>query len=149
MPDPRNTVEYDEIGREVVTYKIDAVTITYDSTKKGGSAQAEASQTGGRLAVTLSADDTVALCADGDAIEGGLIAVEADGKCSVQVEGYQKFKGGASATLTRGSKIVGALGASSAKGYIRSAASGTATELVKCRGRVIRNADATAVVVDL
>jgi hypothetical protein len=142
MADPRNAVAFEGIGEEVATYLIDNSTITYDITKAGGSAQVG-------LAVTLSGDGTVALTADSDAVEGKLLLVESDNKASVQVEGYVKLPGGASATLTRGTKIVGALGASSARGYIRSAAAGTAAELIKCRGRIVDVSDTTNVVVDL
>jgi hypothetical protein len=100
-------------------------------------------------AVTFSAADTVALCADGDAVVGKLILVEADGKCAVQTAGVMTLPGGESATLTLGTAIVGDLGASSAKGYIRSAASATAAELVKCRGYIENAGDTAAVVVDL
>lgn len=124
------------------TYKIDNSTITYDATKAGGSSQAG-------LAVTFSGDNTVALCADGDAVIGALILVESDGKCTVMVFGTMTLPGGASATLTRGSAIVGALGAAGAKGYIRSAASGTAAELIKARGFIDNAGTATAVVVTL
>ncbi len=129
-------------GGEYHTYKIDAATITYDATKSGGSAQVG-------LAVTFSADDTVALCADGDAVQGKLILVEGDNKANVMTKGTMTLPGGASATLTLGAKIVGALGAASAKGYIRSAASGTAAELVKARGQIENNDTTTAVVVSL
>ena len=144
MADPRNAVDFTSINIVTATYKIDNSTITYDATNANGAATTMIGK-----AVTLSADDTVALCADGDAIEGKLLLVESDNKCTVQVGGYCDLPGGASATLTRGTAIVGALGASSAKGYIRSAASGTAAELVKCRGRIVRAGTPTAVVVDL
>lgn len=144
MPNPRKTVEFEGIGLLTATFKIDGVTITYDATKAGG---ADATMIG--KAVTLSADDTVALCADGDAIVGCLMKVESDGYCTVQIGGLTNLPGGASATLTRGTTIVGALGASSAKGYIRSAASGTAAELIKARGRILRAGVTTAVVVQL
>lgn len=142
LTNPRNAVDFTDIAPLRVTYLIDNSTITYSATAAGGSASVG-------LAVTLSADDTVALTADGDAVEGKLVLVESDNKATVEVGGYITLPGGASATLTRGGKIVGALGASSAKGYIRSAASGTAAELVKARGRIIRNATTTAVVVHL
>ena len=130
------------VGGEYRTYKIDASTITYDGTKAGGSSQAG-------LAVTFSADDTVALTADGNAVIGKLILVESDGKCNVMTDGTMTLPGGDSATLTVGATIVGALGADSAKGYIRSAASGTAAELVKARGRIANTDTTTAVVVTL
>ena len=124
------------------TYKIDASTIIYDASKAGGSAQVG-------LAVTFSAANTVALAADGDAGIGKLILVESDDKANVMTHGTMTLPGGASATLTLGAKIVGALGASSATGYIRSAASGTAAELVKARGFIDNAGPATAVGVTL
>lgn len=145
MADPRLTVKYDEIkpeGASDVTYIIDNTTIVYSASAVGGSASVG-------LAVTFSGNNTIALCADGDAVLGKLILVEPDGKAHVQELGHMTLPGGASATLTRGTKIVGALGAASAKGYIRSAASATAAELVKCRGFIHDVADSTAVGVAL
>lgn len=145
MADPRDRVEFRGIvseGDGDLTFKTDNSTITYDATQAGGSAQVG-------LAVTLSADDTVALAADGDAVVGQLLRVQKDNKATVRTRGCVELPGGASATLTRGATIVGALGPSSARGYIRSAASGTAAELVKARGQIYRNADPTKVVVHL
>ena len=142
MANPRDTVSFVGISPTNVTFKIDNSTITYSATAKRGSSQID-------LAVTMSADDTVALTADGDAVVGKLLFVSADNKCTVQIEGGMTLPGGASATLTRGSAIVGALGASSAKGYIRSAASGTAAELIKARGMIFNNADTANVAVFL
>ena len=138
----RTNVSNIGVGGDYRTYKIDDSTITYDATKAGGSAQVG-------LAVTFSADDTVALTADGDAVIGKLILVEADDKCNVMTDGTMTLPGGDGATLTLGATIVGALGAANAKGYIRSAASGTAAELVKARGRIENNNTTTAVVVTL
>ncbi len=142
MANPRNTVSFVGVDPTILTFKIDNSTITFSSTATGGSSQVN-------LAVSMSADDTVALTADGDAVIGKLLLVSADNKCTVQIGGGMTLPGGASATLTRGSAIVGALGASSARGYIRTAASGTAAELIKCRGMIFNNADTTAVVVYL
>lgn len=144
MANPRNVVEFEGIGDLPVTYKIDNSTIVYDATKAYGAAATMIGK-----AVTLSADDTVALAADGDAIEGKLLRVESDNKAVVQVGGYCTLPGGDAATLTRGLKIVGALGAAAAKGYIRAVASGTAAEINKGRGRIVRNGTTTAVVVHL
>ena len=124
------------------TYKIDNSTITFDRDEVGGSAQVG-------LAVTFSAADTVALAADGDEIVGKLILVESDDKANVQTDGTMTLPGGSGATLTLGTKIVGDLGAASAKGYIRSAASATAAELIVCRGRIENAETTTAVVVTL
>lgn len=151
LTNPRNQVNNAESGARRVTYKIDNSTIVYDATKANGAADTMIGK-----AVTLSADDTVALAGDGDAIEGKLILVESDNKCSVQVAGVMTLPGGDSATLTRGKKIVGDLGPASAKGYIRDVvvAAGTyaaaeANEALKARGRIINVADTANVVVDL
>jgi hypothetical protein len=126
------------------TFIADGVTITFDRTLAGGAATTMLNK-----AVSLSADGTVQLASDGEAIIGKLILVEADLRCSVQDHGICELPGGTGATLTRGAAIVGALGAASAKGYIRIAASGTAAELILCRGRILANGTTTAVEVDL
>lgn len=141
MPDPREAVAFDEIGAQRVTYPFDN-TIVYDSTKAGGSAQVG-------LAVTLVSDGTVGLTADGNEVEGKLTLVEPGGFCVVHNKGYMKLPGGVSASLTRGKKIVGALGASSARGYVREVATAAAAELGLARGRIIDASVTTAVVVDL
>ena len=148
MANPRQVIGHGEIDWVRKTYKIDNSTITFDKTKLGGSASCPQSGAYGLLAVKLSTDDTIALAEDGDAILGGLELVEGDNFATVVVSGEDiPFRGGASATLTLGATIVGALGASSAKGYIRSAASGTAAELVKARGAIINNDDTAKVIV--
>ena len=138
---PRNIVGFEETaGPHDLTYKIDNSTITYDATKANGAATTMIDK-----AVTLSADDTVALAADGDAVLGKLISVDGDNKCSVRVSGFVTLPGGNGASLTRGKKIVGALNASSEKGYIREVATGTAAELGKARGIIQSSGTATAV----
>jgi len=141
MPDPRATLAYEGVDAEYVTYQIDNSTITYDATKANGAATTTLDK-----AVTLTAGNLLALCADGDAVVGRLDTVTSDNYARVQSEGFTTLPGGTSATLTPGTVAVGAL-LGAAKGYIRSAASATAAELVKA-GPVIENAaDATAVVV--
>lgn len=142
MANPKAVINYNGIGRETVTLKIDDSTIKYSATAADGSVSVG-------LAVTLSADGTVALCADADRVLGKLLEVTHDGFCTVQVGGFVTLPGGASATLTRGLAIVGALGASSAKGYIRVVATGTAAELGKCHGYIVESGTSTAVVVKL
>lgn len=144
MANPRDIVEFEGIDHVTATFKIDAVTIVYDSAQPGGAAATMIGK-----AVSLSADDTIQLTSDGEAVIGKLLLVEAGNKATVQVGGFCTLPGGASAALTRGKTIIGALGAASAKGYIREAASGTAAELVLARGRIIRNGTTTAVVVQL
>ena len=140
MADPRDTVEFEGLHAEHATFKIDASTITYDKTKTNGSAQVG-------LTVTFSADRTIQLIGDGEAVLGKLIAVEADDKANVQIAGIMTLKGGTSATLTRGKKIVGDL-LSSAECYIREVAAGTAAELAVARGYIIDD-DATNPIISL
>ena len=144
MADPRLAVSYDEIGAVYASFKIDDSTITYDSTKDGGSDQAG-------LAVTLVAGtaDTIELVGDGEFVLGKLISVEADGIATVQVAGAMELPGGSGATLTRGKAIVGDLGAGSAEGYVREVDTATAAELGVCRGFILEPSTTTAVVVYL
>lgn len=140
MATPRDGLDYSGIKPVNVTYKYDS-TIVFDNTKAKNSAQAG-------LAVTLTADDTVGLCADGDHVLGRLEIVHAGGQgggtiCSVQVRGYLKLPLGNAATVTRGNSIVGALGAASAKGYIRGVNTAVAAELGKASGTVQRAVDAS------
>lgn len=137
MADPRADIGWTGIGAEFAPYKIDNSTITYDATQPRGTAQAG-------LAVTLSAAKTVALAADGQRVIGKLISVESDNLATVQIGGFMTLPAGTGAALTLGKAIVGAL-LSTAKGYIREAASGTAAELVLCGG-VIEDAGATSAV---
>lgn len=131
MANPRAITDKEGIDVRRATYSYDNSTITYDKAKANGSVSA-----GVNLAVTLSGSDTVALAADGDAVLGILEQVEADGKCTVSVAGHLKFKKGNGATVTNGKKIVGALGAASAKGYIRDVNTAVAAELGKMRGLI-------------
>lgn len=143
MPAGRNQVAYDGIGYDAITVKIDNSSIVYDQTQAGGAAAAMIGK-----AVTWAADDTVALCADGDYVLGKLLKVTDDGFATVQNDGFLTLPAGLAATVTRGTKIVGATGAAGAKGYIRNAASATAAELVKMNGQIVNVADPTAVMVD-
>lgn len=142
MPDPRATLSSEGIDAEYKTYAIDNSTITYDATKANGAATTMLDK-----AVTLSGNDIVALCADGDPVIGRLDAVTSDNYARVQVEGFTSLPGGASAALGLGLVAVGALGAASARGYIRQAASGTAAETIKSGPTIENAADTTAVVV--
>jgi hypothetical protein len=141
MADPRKAVRFQEVGQKQRTYKIDNSTITYSATAANGSASVG-------LAVTMSADDTVALTGDADRVRGRLEQVFADGYCSVTDEGYVELPGGTGAALTRGKAIVGDLLAA-AKGYIREVDTAVAAELGKMGGEIINNGVTTAVVVKL
>lgn len=139
MSDPRLDVSFVEIDPVFLTFKIDNSTITYSATSTNGSASVG-------LAVTLSAAETVALAADGEAIVGKLISVESDNYATVQVAGGMTLPGGTGASLTLGKKIVGDL-LVAAKGYIREVATGTAAELGVARGMILDAGDTSNVVV--
>lgn len=139
MPNPRNIRGYENLGYQGVTFAYDS-TIVYSALQPNGSVSVG-------LAVTIVSNGTVGLCADADPVHGKLISVHADGNCTVQVDGGVVLPGGLAATLTPKSKIVGALGAASAKGYIRSVAAATLAEVAVARGFIIDSATATAVAV--
>lgn len=139
MSDPRATVVLDDLGKpEEYTFLIDNSTITYSSSYARGSASVD-------LAVKMSAAKTVALADDGSAVIGQLMQVFADNTCTVKVGPTLVLPGGNGASLTLGKKIVGALNASSAAGYIREVATGTAAELGKARGAILDAGTTTAV----
>ena len=123
MANPRNVIFHDGIGYRALTMKVDGVTISaYSDQVANGSASA-----GLAVGLVNGSADTVQLVSDGEAVFGRLDRVDADGFCTVQIEGQCYLPAGASATLVDGSKIVGAVGAASAKGYIRSAAAPAGT----------------------
>jgi hypothetical protein len=142
MANPRGGISFNEIQAEYTTYLIDGVSITYEAAVRNHTSFV------GR-AVSLSGNGTVKLAVDGEAIIGRLDLVEADGKCRVQDSGYMELPGGLAATLTRGTKVVGALGAAAAAGYIRSAAAATAADLLAGSGKIIDASDTTKVVVKM
>jgi len=138
---------FDEIGVLCATFAVKSGgSITYDRTYEGNSPEF------GR-ACAMSAAAEVNLAADAEAVIGKLLKVEKDPTytyvCTVQVAGFMTLPGGTGASLTRGKKIVGALGAASAKGYIREVATGTAAELGVARGFIVDASDTAAVVVGL
>jgi hypothetical protein len=140
MANPRNTAAYEGINAEYVTYKIDASVAAYDNNQRGGS-------TSVGLAVGVTGPGTVGLTADGDLIEGKLVLVEQDGFCNVQTEGYTSLPAGTGATFTGlHQRAVGALGPSSAKGYIRAA---LAADALNADAEIIDATDTTNVIVDL
>ena len=140
MADPRLAVSFAEIGALYASFKSDGVSIVYNATVDNGAD----SDTIGH-AVNLSAADTVQLAADGEAVLGKLIKVEADGICTVQIRGAMTLPGGNGASLTLGKKIVGALDGSSKKGHIREVATATAAELGLARGFIVDAGTTTAV----
>lgn len=141
MADPRNTVGFEGIDEVFATFNTDGVTILFDATLPGRTAAATLNK-----AVSFSAGSTVQLAADAEAVVGKLVLVESDLKCSVQIEGCCTLPGGTAATLTLQTGIVGAL-LVAAKGYIRSAASGTAAELLKMNGKIWDASDTANVIV--
>ncbi|HEY8601864.1 MAG TPA: hypothetical protein VIL85_25785, partial [Thermomicrobiales bacterium] len=113
MADPRlaSTNRVGTEPRHAYTYAVDGADIAYDATQPNGSAVV------GR-AVMLSANGTVRLTADASPVLGQLVKVEPDGRCAVLEIGVCQLP--SSGTITAGTRIVGALGPSSARGYVRS-----------------------------
>ncbi len=142
MPAGRSQVAYDDIRYDAITMKIDNVTITHDVTKANGIGVIA----GSGPAVSLSADDTVQLAADAQAIFGKLLKVEPDGFATIQRWGFVTLP--SSGTITRGTRIVGAL-STALRGFVRSAVAATAAEVAVARGDVVNIADTANVVVDL
>lgn len=142
MADPRQATTRKGIRPTVETFPIDASTITFDATKARGSAQVD-------LAVKISANNQIALADTNDPILGQLLLVEPDGMAAVQTGGYVNLPGGQSATLTPGSKIVGAQGAASAKGYIKTADPAQLAQVAAGRGMITDASVTTAVEVML
>jgi hypothetical protein len=138
MTDARKVIDLSGVDANYVTYKYDS-TIVFDATLTGRAAQVG-------LAVAFKGQGTVGLTQDGDQIAGRLTLVEDDAFCNVQTEGYCQLPLGASATATAGKKAVGALGASSARGYIRDATTG---DELKAEAQIVDSTTTTAVWVKL
>lgn len=151
MANPRNVVIHDGIGYRAISLWADGSTITFSASAKDGSAVV-----GRAVGLVAGTQNTIELVADGQAVLGRLDKVEGDGGCTVQVEGQCYLPAGDSQTLVRDSKIVGALGASSAKGFIRSAVSpggsyvqGTQVDAARARHSVLDIAGAPQISVML
>lgn len=102
------------------TFQGDGDTIKYDATKPNRS------EAVGK-AFKINADGKGELVGDGDAIDGKVISVDDDHKFT----GAYMFGGlnlplGDGETVARGNKVVGALGASSAKGHVKAVTEPTA-----------------------
>ena len=95
------------------TFQGDGKTIQYDVTKPNRSDAVG-------KAFKLNAAGIGELVDDGDAIDGKVIAVDDDHKFTAAlIFGGLTLPLGTSATVARGDNVVGALGPSSAKGYVK------------------------------
>jgi hypothetical protein len=139
----RIAVGFDDQRYDAQTFWADGVTIIFDVRQPNGSAAV------GRAVSFGAAADTVALCADGDAIVGKLLKVEPDGACTVQNKGNTTLPAGAGATCTPGRRQIGALGPATARGYIRDANPAAPAELARMGPHCWDNVDMANVVVDL
>jgi len=151
MADPRLSTSVNGVAPVYASFKIDNSTITYDATKAGGSDQVDLA-----LRLVPGTDQTIELVGDGERVLGKLIKVESDDIATVQMAGGMTLPGGDSATLTIGAPIVGDLGPSSAEGYIRAAATASASptqdevnEARLCRGQITDASDTSNVEVYL
>ena len=97
------------------TFQGDGDTIKYDATKPNRS------EAVGK-AFKINENGIGELVADGDEIDGKVIAVDDDHKfTAAYLFGGLTLPLGTGATVARGNKVVGAVGASSAKGYVKAA----------------------------
>lgn len=138
MATGRHDVDFEGVDPVVLSFKIDGVTIVYNEALERGSAGID-------LAVNLVSARTVQLVSDAQPVLGKLLLVTPDGFCSVQVGGGTSLPAGLAAAVTAGQRIVGALGAAAAKGYIRNQAVATLAEVAVARHTIIDPTTATAV----
>ena len=95
------------------TFQGDGTTIKYDITKPNRSDAVG-------KAFKINDDGKGELVGDGDEIDGKVIAVDDDHKfTAAYMFGGLRLPLGENATVTRGDKVVGALGASNAKGHVK------------------------------
>ena len=95
------------------TFQGDGTTIKYDITKPNRSDAVG-------KAFKINDDGKGELVDDGDEIDGKVIAVDDDHKfTAAYMFGGLRLPLGENATVTRGDKVVGALGASNAKGHVK------------------------------
>lgn len=106
------------------TFQGDGTTIKYDITKPNRSDAVG-------KAFKINADGKGELVEEGDEIDGKVIAVDDDHKfTAAYMFGGLRLPLGDGQTVSRGDKIVGALGANSAKGHVKSAAEATALDAI-------------------
>lgn len=146
MANPRKIVgPLDGVGYKALTFFVDGVTIAaFDATVADGSTSA-----GLAVALIDGTQNTVELVAAGQEILGRLDHVESDGIAVVQVQGECKLPQGNAVDVVRGDRIVGALGAASARGYIGPADGTSGTTALRGRHQVLDDATATAISVML
>lgn len=130
------SIDYDSISGPTAPFEIDDSTITYDADEEGGSAQVG-------LVVKVTSSKTIALPSSGEGFLGVLEIVEADGAATVRVRGFSRAMKG-DGTLTAGTKLVADV-RGAAKGYVRSIAAATLSEVAVARHSVVDTADANAV----
>ena len=126
------------------TFQGDGDTIKYDKSKPNRSDAVG-------KAFKLNDDGKGELVADGDEITGKVIAVDDDHKFTgAYMFGGLRLPLGDGETVARGNKLVGALGASSAKGHVKAApAIGTApTDDADLAGDVIANLKGKGTVIE-
>jgi len=145
MANPRRiTGPLDGIGYRAATFLADGSTIAYDATVANGAAVA-----GRAVGLVTGTQNTVELVVAGQAVLGRLDHVESDGSVAVQIEGECKLPQGNAVDVVRGGRIVGALGASSARGFIGPADGTSGTTALAGRHVVLDDAVSTAISVML
>lgn len=145
MANPRRiTGPLDGIGYRAATFLIDASTITFSETAANGSAVV-----GRAVGLVAGSQNVVELVAAGQAVLGRLQNVAQDGGCAVQIEGECKLPQGSAVDVVRNERIVGALGPSSARGYIGPALGTSGTTALAGRHVVLDDANSAAISVFL
>lgn len=127
MANPRDDVDFEGIGVRNVTHKHDG-SIVYDDKQPGGSLAVG-------KATKMVGQRTVGLTTDGSGVAGKIIKVEDDGFLTLQVEGGCTLPGGTGATLTPGSRLVGALNGGN-PGFVRSVNDAVAAEVAVARHEI-------------
>lgn len=135
MASVRDIVSFQDLYIETATFKSNG-DFSYSNSAPGGT-------TAAGLAVKLTSDQTVGLTTDASMVLGKLLFMHDTGTfCTVQTGGYCFLPVGNGASVTAGKKIVGALGAASAKGYVREVAAATLAEVAVARGVIVDSSTA-------
>jgi hypothetical protein len=140
MTNPRLVYGREGIGYRAATYAIDGTTITFAADQVNGSAVA-----GRAVGLVAGTANMVELVVAGQDILGRLDNVAGDGACTVQIEGQAFLPAGNAVTLVRGDKIVGALGAAAARGFIGPADGTSGATALAGRHRIDDTTTATAI----
>jgi hypothetical protein len=137
----RQQVDWSDIGKRGIPMKVDGTTLFFDRTQPNGIGKAA----GTGNWVQWSAAETVALTQDAQEVVGQVAKIDADNIATIWNHGV--ITGPSSGTITRGTKVVGAL-ATANRGYIRSVVATVLAEVAVGKGEVLAVDDVNNVQVD-